>query len=106
MKLASVAFAAAISVTASLWPDQADAQPIPPFGFGYYGPGVSVRVHPHPGYYYGGPHYHPRPYRRHRRVYRRHAYPGACQRWHHECVASWGYRNSDYYGCMRYHGCR
>jgi hypothetical protein len=23
----------------------------------------------------------------------------------YECRRSWGYRNSDYYGCMRYHGC-
>jgi hypothetical protein len=30
---------------------------------------------------------------------------GQCEIWHRECVASWGYGNADYYGCMRYHGC-
>lgn len=104
MKLASVAFAAAISVTASLWPSPSDAQPIPPFGFGYYGPGVSIRVHPNPGYYYG-PRYRPRPYRPYRRYYRRHAYPGVCARWRDACIANWGFRNPNYFGCMRHHGC-
>jgi hypothetical protein len=23
----------------------------------------------------------------------------------YQCRRNWGYRNSDYYGCMRYHGC-
>jgi hypothetical protein len=30
---------------------------------------------------------------------------GRCEHWHRQCVASWGYGNGDYYGCMRYHGC-
>jgi hypothetical protein len=33
-------------------------------------------------------------------------YPaGRCAYWHRRCVRNWGYRTSDYYGCMRYHGC-
>lgn len=33
-------------------------------------------------------------------------YPaGRCAYWHRRCVANWGYRNSNYYGCMRYYGC-
>lgn len=50
-------------------------------------------------YYYR--YYVPRP--RARRLYRqsnRHAY------WSRRCAANWGYRNSNYYGCMRYHGYR
>jgi hypothetical protein len=32
-------------------------------------------------------------------------YGDRCDYWHDRCVANWGYRNSDYYGCMRYYGC-
>jgi hypothetical protein len=32
-------------------------------------------------------------------------YDDSCQYWHDRCVARWGYNNSNYYGCMRYHGC-
>lgn len=36
----------------------------------------------------------------------RYAYPSdRCAYWHRRCVANWGYRNSNYYGCMRYYGC-
>lgn len=31
---------------------------------------------------------------------------GRCAYWHRRCVASWGYGNDNYYGCMRYYGCR
>ena len=31
---------------------------------------------------------------------------GRCVKWHRRCVANWGYRNSDYLGCMRFHRCR
>ena len=31
---------------------------------------------------------------------------GRCVKWHRRCVANWGYRNSDYVGCMRFHRCR
>jgi hypothetical protein len=42
---------------------------------------------------------------RHRR-YRRHRRARSCRHWHRRCVRNWGYGNSNYYGCMRYHGCR
>lgn len=51
---------------------------------------------------YRRPHY--RRYRRHR-SYRR--YRGrSCRHWSRRCARNWGYGNSNYYGCMRYHGCR
>jgi hypothetical protein len=28
-----------------------------------------------------------------------------CSRWREACAENWGYGNSDYYGCLRYHGC-
>ena len=31
---------------------------------------------------------------------------GRCEYWHRRCAANWGYRNRNYYGCMRYQGCR
>jgi hypothetical protein len=32
--------------------------------------------------------------------------PGySCGYWQDQCAARWGYRGSNYYGCMRYHGC-
>lgn len=31
---------------------------------------------------------------------------GRCQYWSNQCAANWGYRNRNYYGCMRYQGCR
>jgi len=40
---------------------------------------------------------------RHRRLRR---YHGRCGYWHRRCVRNWGYANPNYYGCMRYHGCR
>ena len=30
---------------------------------------------------------------------------GPCEYWHRRCVANWGYGNSNYYGCMRFHRC-
>ncbi|WP_147361483.1 hypothetical protein [Dichotomicrobium thermohalophilum] len=33
-------------------------------------------------------------------------YGGRCAYWHRRCVRNWGYGNANYYGCMRYHGCR
>ena len=56
-------------------------------------------------YYYGGyaPYYYGTPtYYTPRRRYRR----SGCGYWRRQCRANWGYRNSDYYGCLRYHGCR
>jgi len=31
---------------------------------------------------------------------------GRCGYWRKRCGANWGYGNSNYYGCLRYHGCR
>jgi hypothetical protein len=65
-------------------------------------------------YYYGGwwypfpwwiataPYY---PYSYEPYYYETPVYGGRCEYWHDRCVANWGYRNSDYYGCMRYYGC-
>lgn len=30
---------------------------------------------------------------------------GQCEHWRIQCTRNWGYGNSNYYGCMRYHGC-
>jgi hypothetical protein len=62
----------------------------PYFGF-YFGP-----------YYYDRYDYDYYPYRyRYRRSYR-----GRCSDWSRRCARNWGYGNNDYYGCLRYHGCR
>ena len=46
------------------------------------------------------------PYYAYPRYYSYRPYYGRCEYWRRRCAANWGYRNSDYYGCMRYHGCR
>lgn len=53
----------------------------------------------HYPYYYGHRSYYHRPYR-----YRRYGY-GRCGKWRRRCAANWGYRNKNYYGCLRHHGC-
>lgn len=35
-----------------------------------------------------------------RRIHR-----SSCSYWSDRCADNWGYNNSDYYGCLRYHGC-
>jgi hypothetical protein len=30
---------------------------------------------------------------------------GSCGYWSRRCGANWGWNNSSYYGCLRYHGC-
>ena len=30
---------------------------------------------------------------------------GSCGYWSSRCAENWGYGNSNYYGCLRYHGC-
>lgn len=61
-----------------------------------------------------------RKYRRYRRRPRIHLYVpyylgyrygygpryGRCSYWRKRCGANWGYHNRNYYGCLRYHGCR
>lgn len=29
----------------------------------------------------------------------------SCWHWRNACAQNWGYGNSDYYGCLRFHGC-
>lgn len=29
----------------------------------------------------------------------------SCRNWQNACAENWGYGNSDYYGCLKYHGC-
>jgi hypothetical protein len=72
----------------------------------YYGPRYRYPRYGYPHYYRGyyyprmwwgvpGPVYvPPRP-----------VYGGHCARWSNRCASRWGYRNRDYWGCMRYHGC-
>lgn len=69
------------------------------------GPRFAFRRIPIP-YYYGTPYYAYDPY------YGGYDYTpvppptgGRCARWSRRCSANWGYGNSDYWGCMRYHGC-
>ena len=38
-------------------------------------------------------------------VYSYDDYSEGCEYWKDRCIASWGYLNSNYYGCMRYHRC-
>lgn len=32
-------------------------------------------------------------------------HPGGCERWADACADNWGVNNSNFYGCLRYHGC-
>jgi len=70
--------------------------------------GITVYVGPRRRYYRR--HYYYRPYYYRRRYYRpyyhRKRYYGRCGHWRKRCAANWGYGNSSYYGCLRYHGCR
>ncbi len=38
--------------------------------------------------------------------YRRHYGGGRCSYWARRCANNWGYGNNDFYGCLRYYGCR
>jgi hypothetical protein len=40
---------------------------------------------------------------RYRRSYRGR---NRCSHWARRCANNWGYRNNNFYGCLRYHGCR
>ena len=62
--------------------------------YGYYG------YYP---FYFGSYYYQPYysyPYYGYRR------YAGRCSYWRRRCARNWGYGNSNYYGCLRYYGCR
>jgi hypothetical protein len=56
--------------------------------YGYGSPSIQLYVAP-PIYSYRAPRYR----------------SNSCDYWADRCAANWGYRNSDYYGCLRYHGC-
>lgn len=60
------------------------------------GPSIYLSL---PFYGYAAPYYYSRSY-----SYR--PYAGRCAYWQRRCSANWGYGNADYYGCLRYHGCR
>ena len=106
MKILSIVFAAATLALVCASPTPTEARSRSHFSFGYYGPGVSVHVGRYPRYRHYGHYYRPyyRPYRY--RTYRRRSYSNRCARWSRRCAANWGYRNRNYYGCMKYHRCR
>jgi len=60
--------------------------------------------------YYGGPSiYLSLPFYGYAPAYSYYGYRpsyGRCQYWSNRCAANWGYGNRNYYGCMRYQGCR
>jgi hypothetical protein len=97
---------AAIASAAAMSPVPAGVT-ITPAGYHrpYYGPRYRYPRYGYPHYYRGyyypriwwgapGPVYMPPP-----------GYGGYCARWSNRCASRWGYRNRDYRGCMRYHGC-
>ena len=73
-----------------------------------YGP-YRYRYH---GWYYRRPWWiasgYSRRYPRHAYYYDRYEVRrgGRCDYWARQCGRNWGYRNPDFYGCMRYHRCR
>ena len=69
----------------------------PRFRF-YFGPSYYSPYYYRPYYY--RPYYY-RPY-----SYRSSRYGSRCSYWRSRCAENWGYRNNDYYGCLRYHRCR
>lgn len=114
MKFLKIIFAAAMLL--ALWSPEQKAQARSSFSFGYYGPGVGIHIgrYPYYGYrpHYYQPHYYRPYYYPYRRYYSRpYTYrsrrsSGRCGYWSRRCAANWGYRNSNYYGCLRYHRCR
>lgn len=130
MKFVRIMLMAAVLGLSSASPEPAEAKTY--FSFGYYGPGISIYTGHYPRYYgyygyrrhryyspydyrpyYGG--YRPSYYDSYRPTYdsysytrpkRYRKYGGNCSRWSKRCGANWGYGNSDYIGCMKYHSCR
>lgn len=97
MKLLGALLAGMVAIAAMAPATPAEARSQSYFSFEYYGPGVSLRFGRYPRYYY-------RPYRAYPYYYRRGS--RRCSYWRNRCARNWGYRNRNYYGCMRYHGCR
>ncbi len=66
------------------------------------------RYHHHHGHFFFSPfyfgpnyYYYDRPY-----YYPHYRHYGRCGYWSHRCAENWGYGNSNFYGCLRYYGCR
>lgn len=106
MKILSIVFAAATLALVCVSSTPVEARSRVHLDFGYYSPGLSIQVGRYPYYGHYGPYYRPyyRPYRY--RSYRRRSYGNRCARWSRRCSRNWGYRNRNYYGCMKYHHCR
>lgn len=99
MKFLKIVFAAAALLM--LWSPAQKADARSYFSFGIYSSHYPYYYRPYsyrPYYSYRRPYYRPRTYRR--------SYSGRCGHWSRRCAANWGYRNRNYYGCMRYHRCR
>ena len=78
-------------------PNQAEAKPQTYYSFQFSAPGLNFFMGRYPRPYY---------YRYSRRPYANRSYGGRCQYWSNQCVRNWGYRNPNYFGCLRYHRCR
>jgi hypothetical protein len=66
--------------------------------YGYALPllGLGLYLGSRPNYYYNDDYYYEA----------RPSYSGGrCAHWRNECADNWGYGNSDYYGCLKYHNC-
>jgi hypothetical protein len=59
--------------------------------------GLGLYLGSRPSYYYNDDYY----YYEERPAYR----GGRCAHWRDRCADNWGYGNSDYYGCLKYHNC-
>ena len=104
MKSLKIVFAAAMLLVLSSPAQETQARSY--FSFGFYSGHYPYYRYP----YYYRPYYY-RPYYSYRRPYYRpytyrRSYSGRCGRWSRRCAANWGYKNRNYYGCMRYHRCR
>lgn len=111
MKILSIVFAVATLALFCASPTPTEARSRVHVGFGHYGSGLNIHIGRYPRYGYYGHHYRPYyyspyRYRRHRRRSYRRAYGNRCARWSRRCARNWGYRNRNYYGCLRYHRCR
>ena len=107
MKLCLGGLAAAALALAA--PQVAAAPAAPALQAAEIGAGVAVVPASHRGglhLYFGFPApYYPAPYYTPVPPPPPPSYGGACAYWSDRCARNWGYGNSDYYGCLRYHRC-
>lgn len=108
MNTAKAALAVAALALACSIPEPANSKVYFSFGFGHHKPYFGYyKRYP----YYGSPYYY-KPYPSYGYSYspRRQKYAtnrgDRCAQWSKQCEVNWGYGNSDYRGCMRYHDCR